>query len=614
MSFNVDIKHEQSNFLELMFKSQTGKVCIGTRWGPTKEEFGRKFFKWPAQQEDILTHIQVSMMESREVYFSPDIFFEDAQSYHRDNVFGSYWIAADSDGNAPSTDRWDNDEFYKNTPRPTAVIQSSTPGNKHFYWEIPWTTDIQLIQDMRRYVIHNLDADTSGWDAGQLLRIPYTMNYGYTKSRTEVYEVYPEEINPDRRYTPADFPAPTNFAKIVEEEIDTNHLTPLFKILSDNEFHPDFTEVYGRDKKQSDRSGSLFQLAHILAESNNNKLSNEDMYVILLSADNRWGKYAGRADQKKQLSRLIATARRKHPYASEIDVPNWGVPEEGINPIMSYGEVLAYDRPINWFLENLLTSTGTGIIAAQSNTGKSQIGLTICKAVSLGKPIFSGLEEWENKAAGGVVSMFLSLEMDITGVKYFIDIMKANDDTGDLEVLNRNFKVYAPGHAMPWEAKGVVDNLINILIENKVQLLVVDSLWKMSSNDSAKEETMKKLAMLMAKVKTKANCALIIIHHLKKKQLTKQYEGDLDDLMGTAYISAEADFVLIFVTTASLDANGDPEYRLRCHPAKIRYGKKPEPFDLIRTSDLGFICVTGGFHGNNPFNDVITQLTGEANS
>lgn len=621
MSFDVDIKLEQSNFLELMFKDQVAKVVIATRWGPTKDDFGRKFFMWPRQQEDILSYIQVSMMESREIFFSPDMYFEEARSYYREHVFGSYWIAADSDGNAPSTDRWENDELYKDTPKPTAVIQSSTSKNKHFYWEIPWTTDIQLLQDMRRYVIHNLDADSSGWDAGQLLRVPYTMNYGYAKSRTEVYEVFPEEINSDRRYTVADFPAPTNFSRIVEADIDTDHLKNPTEIFALNEFDKDLITAYLRPAIENDRSGALSHLAFMLAESNSNRLSNEDMYSILYAADERWGKYKSRADQKKQLSRLIARARRKHPFASDNEMPSWGLPEEiedGKSPILSYREFMAQKIEQEFIYQDLLTTTGVGLFTGPSNIGKTQISLQFCKSAAMGKPIFNGIDHWKN-IVGSVNTMLLSLEMDAGGIQYFLGFMKAKDTPEDETLLDQNFHIMTPRRTMYLDEATPKNNherlnmatliITQILIENKIKLLVIDSLWKITKGDTGKEETIKALSEKLVKMRYQCKCALVIVHHLKKKQLAKRYEGDVDDVMGSAYIVNDADFVLMFLPSETKEKLNE----IRVIPAKIRLGKKPSPFIIQRNENLGFDYVDEGGGLDGPLNDYLTRFNSQAN-
>jgi hypothetical protein len=79
------------------------------------------------------------------------------------------WV--DFDGNAP--DSWDTLEI----PYPSLRVQSSMPGHEHVYWKLEeFLDDIPVLEDRNRSIAYMLKADTSGWDADQILRPIHTIN------------------------------------------------------------------------------------------------------------------------------------------------------------------------------------------------------------------------------------------------------------------------------------------------------------------------------------------------------------------------------------------------------------------------------------------------------
>ena len=79
------------------------------------------------------------------------------------------WV--DFDGNAPAT--WEDSV----APEPTLIIQSSIPGHEHCYWKLDtFLNKPKVIEERNRSLAYALGADTSGWDADQILRPPFTTN------------------------------------------------------------------------------------------------------------------------------------------------------------------------------------------------------------------------------------------------------------------------------------------------------------------------------------------------------------------------------------------------------------------------------------------------------
>jgi len=63
-------------------------------------------------------------------------------------------------------------------PPPTLIVQSSIEGHNHCYWKLDkFIDDIEVLEDRNRAIAYVMHADTSGWDADQILRPIRTTNH-----------------------------------------------------------------------------------------------------------------------------------------------------------------------------------------------------------------------------------------------------------------------------------------------------------------------------------------------------------------------------------------------------------------------------------------------------
>jgi hypothetical protein len=63
-------------------------------------------------------------------------------------------------------------------PEPTAVVVSS-PGREQYWWRLSRPVAPEEGEDLNKRLAYVMDADLSGWDLTQLLRIPRTRNHKY---------------------------------------------------------------------------------------------------------------------------------------------------------------------------------------------------------------------------------------------------------------------------------------------------------------------------------------------------------------------------------------------------------------------------------------------------
>jgi hypothetical protein len=65
-----------------------------------------------------------------------------------------------------------------NMPQPTAVVVSS-PGREQYWWRLSRPVEPEEGEDLNRRLAYAMNADLSGWDLTQLLRVPGTRNRKY---------------------------------------------------------------------------------------------------------------------------------------------------------------------------------------------------------------------------------------------------------------------------------------------------------------------------------------------------------------------------------------------------------------------------------------------------
>jgi hypothetical protein len=133
-------------------------------------------FEWPRQREGVIRHTLKWSAIKANVFYSPALF--KAANPAKENVLGSWVLWVDFDGNAPAEWPEEQEEGQLFVPRPTLIVQSSIEGHEHCYWKLQeFVSDIDTLEDRNRALAYVMHADTSGWDADQILRPIRTTNH-----------------------------------------------------------------------------------------------------------------------------------------------------------------------------------------------------------------------------------------------------------------------------------------------------------------------------------------------------------------------------------------------------------------------------------------------------
>ena len=396
-------------------------------------------------------------------------------------------------------------------------------------------------------------------------------------------------------YSLEDFAHVPSARKIVSTDLVFGELPSLEDVRTLAKWTSEMADKFNRDASyfagppKRDRSAAMSELAHLGAELG---WGDGQIARILYDADDRWGKYKTRRDRDRRLTDFVNRARQKHGYNSldNVDISKMISSANQSTPVMGesklvwgYQDFVDAEFKIEWVLDGLLAQGGFGLITGYPGTGKTQLSIALGAHMALGEKKFL---TWDN-VGGSKKVLFLSLEMSAAPLNHFMGtIGKAYPDKN---TLNRNFLVAPFGTPINLdtpEGQVFFDQIMNDCMPD---ILVIDSLQKVSSRELTDEQGVKNLIHYLSTVRSKYSCAMIMIHHNRKKANDGQKKGvELSDVYGSTYITTDVDFVLSLKT---IEGN-----LLQVDILKNRLGPTPDAFQITRnpenlsfTADMGNI-------------------------
>jgi len=383
--------------------------------------------------------------------------------------------------------------------------------------------------------------------------------------------------------------------KIVSTDLVIGDLPSLDDVKVLARWTPELLEKFNRDASyfagppKRDRSAAMSELAHLGAELG---WSDENIAVVLYNADDRWGKYKHRRDRERRVTDFINRARQKHGYNSLqnvdltklINSANQTAPVMGESKLVyGYQDFVDAEFKIEWVLEGLLAQGGFGLITGYPGTGKTQFSIALGAHMALGEKKFL---TWDN-VAGNKKVLFLSLEMSAAPLNLFMGTI--GKGYADKNTLNRNFLVAPFGTPINLDAPEGQIFFDQIMNDHMPDILVIDSLQKISSKELTDEQAVKNLIHYLATVRAKYSCAMVMIHHNRKKANDGQKKGvELSDVYGSTYITTDVDFVLSLKVVEGNLLQVDT-LKNRLGPTFDAFSITRNPDDLSFTTDLGNI-------------------------
>lgn len=527
----------------------------GIAYAPTKDPetsfWQEYYFSWPEQKESLLTHV-ISASRTQEVYLAPSLFKK--HSAKKVDWLGTKWLWCEFDGNAPES-------LSNGIPEPTIRVQSSTSGHEHWYWRLKnFESDYHVLETLSKQISYTLEADLSGWDAGQVLRPPGTRHH---ESGRRVRLIRTN----DQSFSYTDF---KNLKETPQDlEIDIAKSIPeVREVISRYRMKGDTYELFNKPIiERGYRSSAMTRLAFDCIELG---MTNEEAFSLLLDADERWGKFKTRPpEQRRQrLIGIIQHVRSKKATESILSLTDDLV-------VYTFGDFLGSEPiKIDWVFENLLAEQGLGTIGGQPGVGKSTAIFQMGIKATLGKDFL----KWRNIKQ--LKTCIFSFEMDIPECKPFLDTMLSGYSQEEVNYLRENATICPYGAKFTFNNKDNRQKILDAVDSKESNFIILDSLKQITSK--MKEEELDEVYEFINRdLRKERKCTVFVIHHIRKpSQDGPRKPQDIGDLYGDQYIGANATAVLALWKRTSR--------QLEMLNFKTRMAPETEGFYVMRTPTLDY--------------------------
>lgn len=563
-------------------------------------------FLWPRDRAKILARMEAN--KGNDLYWCPNLF--EAPKRQLEFAMDEHCLWADLDEVNPK----DIDDY------PPTIAWETSPGRFQALWLISGG-DIQGASWAGREnqaLTYHLGADQSGWDSTQLLRIPGWHNYKPEYRRKNGTAPQGRLITKTgRRYLVDEFndlppvPTATIVSDVVEGELD----------------RIDRHEVWGRVRLKvsqrvrelvaarevaGDRSDALWEIERELADAGCSVVE-----IVAVVRATVWNKFAGRADELRRLTTEatkavgLRTPEAKAQLEAEI--------KDRPHPTNLFELVRDIKAP-RWLVRDVLTEGAVGFIAGQPKSFKSWTALDMALSVASGQPF---LGHFPVEQPGPVLYIQEEDSPSLVKTRLFkvwpgkLGDKVTVDETGHI--------VWVPGpevigfpdiDAYIGQGFSISDNgwqswLDEMMGLKKYRLLVMDPLMMMAGEveenkaQAMTEHVFKPLKQLARK----HNCAIMVVHHMKKGDpRTPQRGGQL--LLGSVANHAWSEDSLYFRLGRGGDVICEQESKSAPVPGfKISHirNKKWEPIVSVNKMEMDDNDLRDGHEGDH---DDVTQPYG----
>ena len=616
-------------FFQTMYRDEIGFVHLSYSdpADDTPKGWHNALAKWPEEQNQIVSWCIEKNALGMNVYFCPALFDpaktnEKKPEWVKENVLGSFLFWFEYDGNAPplpALEATESDATLNpvpsegtaseagsvagradseaiSLPHSSLIVQSGHDGHEHHYLEsTEFITDSNITENVNRRLMHVARADASGWDITQSLRVPYTNNYKYP-DRPPVTVSYVTNIE----YTPAQFNYIPQVPELLSLNIDENNLPAVEDLLLKYSWDPsEEIKSFIRDVPTGERSDALMRWAYICAEKG---LDEVEIYAMVENADRRWGKYVKRSDRKKRILDIVNRALIKHPKSLAETTFDGLKNAQQITPLESVIDIVTFvEQGIEippWIIEGFLEYQGTGMVASAPGIGKTQLSMQLAYQCAIGKPFL----HWN--IPNPLKVLFFELEMSEAATYMFAEkqLPSYRSNIEEVKLLKDNFFMARIGQALPVGDPNVRGIIRKKLDEVQPQLLIFDSLGKLT-NGKLDEENTRKIFNFLNELKEDYDCSNWLVHHNRKATADNKRPKYLEDIYGSQYITAD-------VSTAITLWREHQRQEVEVIVTKLRTAEMDTSFyvkrgaDLLFSEDKSVPNIQGGEHGKgsiNPF-------------
>lgn len=475
-------------------------------------------FAWPADKPAILEHL--SSHPNDDLYFTPGVFL--GKRRIESNLDAERCLWADLDPSDPNT---------LGDLRPTIAWESS-PGRYQGVWILDTTKEGASWPGNENHRLSlAVNADPSGWDSTQLLRVPGRKNHKpeYVEANSGPVEgILLWDNGP--RYTWSDFDDLPEVG--LKSSGDTDFEEGLLKTINRHEVwgrvrlkvsHQVREYMAARDTTGADRSDVLWQIERDLADAGCTVPE-----IIAVVRDSIWNKYKGRSNEIEQLKKEAQKAFDQRPtdtleqFDQPIDQDITWLADVAAQPI---------PRP-RWLVRDIWTRGACGFISGAPKSYKSWMGLDMALSISSGLP-FLGQPDYT--IPNGPEPVLYLQEEDNLGLvmERLANILEGKDPQlhyhGYLETDSSGRVVWSPPSKQLPVAVHVQTGFISsdpmwqAWLEDKVSthgfsMIIIDTLGTTVGDvdTDRSSDLMSKMLKPLKQIAQMHDVAICIIHHNKK--------------------------------------------------------------------------------------------------
>lgn len=501
--------NELHDFIEFLFGGLNGTAYVAVVNPQDRTDWQQIFIPFPEELNRVEKVIHANS-ETHDVYLAP-VLYKSANS-EKENFKCSNVVWTEFDGNAP-----DSEDYFT---QPSLRVCSSTSENQHVYWRLSEPLyDVNALEEINRNITYNLGADSSAWDATQVLRPPLTKNHKPEREGATVRVIHNSNVAYDHAIF-GSLPQAPNGPDTSNWQLGI--LPDITDVILKYEFTPDMASLFKKERSElKDRSASLMNLAFGLAQMG---LSDAEIFVCLISADDRWGKFKERKDRNKRLAHIITVARNKYP-GSDTDSET-----EAYAFAFDFVTFLNTDIQIDWVIDGMLMEQGSMLMAGPSGIGKTQLTMRAMMSLALGRDFLHYKIQKPRKC------VMFSLEMGFGELKQFASEMVKTLNPEDLDLLEKNLIVIPHGEKWPFNTPVGQEQALRMIESYEPDGIFIDSVGSAIHGSINDDEAVQGYLDFLDRIRNRNRVFTWAIHHMRKSTNGGHAPSSQDDVYGNQYL------------------------------------------------------------------------------
>lgn len=514
-------------YIDREVQRNTGIRRAGFNEGPS--------FFWPKEKDQIIEWMLAHTSE--DLYWCPSLFEYPARQ--EGFAMDEYALWADLDEADPRTI----------DDHPPTIAWESSPGRYQALWlarrGAKSFAGASWAGGVNQRLTYAVNADHSGWDTTQLLRVP-----GWENHKLE----YEEDGKHPKgkilwidgpRYELEDFDnlpevkhGTTQLTEALETDIDGVDRLEVIANVKLKLNHTARELLFAKDTGGADKSEKLWYLIRCLADVG---LSVAE--IVAVARETVWNKFSGRHDELRRLISEASKAIAKRSDETIKKLEEGEEPEEEDVPRpdpVRLGELLKNIKKPKYLVKDILTQGACGFIAGEPKSYKSWLGLDLAFSIATGAdflnhfkvidpgPVLYIQEEdppatlknraakiWVNKA---VDKFELVKDAEGAGVWWLPPEQEASFDPDVNAYVQQSFQISSEAWQL-W----LDETLAKGMNGEPYKLLIIDTLMMTAGEveENKSQEMTNKVFKPLKVLSRKHNVAVIVIHHMAKSEKSR---------------------------------------------------------------------------------------------